>query len=204
MSAAIVDKHGALTRERPLKLDLGCGTAKRDASFVGVDVLDSAAVDIVGDLHDVLGALEEGSVCEIHASHLLEHLTDLPAVVDELARVLVVGGRLHVVVPHFSNPYFHSDPTHRQPFGLYTFSYLAEDPILRRRVPTYGHAIRLRLESIRLGFRSASEFGRVRNRLKQAFGQLANASTWTQELYEATLTGIVPCYELELKLVKVR
>ncbi len=93
MSAAIVDKHSALRRERLLKLDLGCGTAERDASFFGVDVLDSAAVDVVGDLHDVVGALEEGS---------------------------------------------------------------AEDPILRRRVPRYGHEIRLRPESIRLGFRSAS------------------------------------------------
>jgi ubiquinone/menaquinone biosynthesis C-methylase UbiE len=201
--SAILDKVGALDRRGPLKLDLGCGPTRRAPDVVGVDVLDSPAVDIVGDVVEVLRALGDESVAEIYSSHLFEHLDDLSDAIAEIERVLVVGGGLHVVVPHFSNAYYYSDPTHRRPFGLYTFSYFAEDPILRRRVPSYGHAPRLRLEDARLGFRSEAQFP-GRRMLKEALGRVVNASIWLQEFYEENLSGILPCYELHFELVKVR
>lgn len=150
---------------------------------------------------EVLGSLDDESVAEVFSSHLFEHVDDLDGLMRELGRVLAVGGRLHVVVPHFSNAYFYSDPTHRRPFGLYTFSYYAEDALLRRRVPTYDHEVRLRLESARLHFRSSTEF-RTRYRIKEGLGRLVNASGWLQEFYEENLYGILPCYELEFELVK--
>lgn len=202
-ASGILDKSGALAKDGPLKLDLGCGVTKRAPDFVGVDVLDGPAVDIVGDALDVLRALEDERVVEVYSAHFFEHVDNLSALIDELERVLVVGGRLHVVVPHFSNPYYYSDPTHRRPFGLYTFSYFAEDPVLRRRVPTYGRAPRLQLQAAQLNFRSSIEF-RARYRVKAALGRLVNRSVWAQEFYEENLAGIVPCYELDFELVKVR
>ena len=201
--AGFLDKVGALDRESPLKLDLGCGPARRGADFIGVDVLDGPSVDVVGDVLDVLRALGDESVAEIYSSHLFEHLDDLSELVDEVERVLVVGGRLHVVVPHFSNAYYYSDPTHRRPFGLYTFSYFAQDPIMRRRVPLYGRTPRLRLEGARLDFRSEAQFP-GRRLIKQALARVVNANVWLQEFYEENLTGILPCYELHFELVKVR
>jgi ubiquinone/menaquinone biosynthesis C-methylase UbiE len=198
----IVDKVGALDRTSGLKLDLGCGLTKRGPGYVGVDELEDSAADVVGDVTEVLRALGDGSVEEIFCSHLLEHVDDLEALVSEIERVLTVGGRLLAVVPHFSNAYYYSDPTHRRPFGLYTFSYFAEDPILRRRVPTYGHSPRLRLERVELNFRSAVEF-RKRYRAKAALGRFVNHSTWLKEFYEENLTALFPCYELEFELVKV-
>ena len=106
-----------------MKLDLGCGETKRADDFVGVDILDNPAVDIVGDVLDVLRRLPNESVDEVFSAHLFEHLDGLQEVVGELERLLVPGGRVTVVVPHFSNAYFYSDPTHRRPFGLYSFSY---------------------------------------------------------------------------------
>ena len=150
---------------------------------------------------DVLRSLRDGSVTEIYSSHLFEHVDDLSALVLEAERVLEMGGRLHVVVPHFSNPYYYSDPTHRRPFGLYTFSYFAEDHVLRRRVPTYDHVPRLRLERAQLNFRSSIEF-RMRYRVKAALGRLVNATPWLKEFYEENLTWVLPCYELDFELVK--
>jgi SAM-dependent methyltransferase len=200
--SSIRDKAGVLERSG-LKLDLGCGPTKLAPEYIGVDVNDSAAVDVVGDVLDVLRTIADDSVVDVHASHVLEHLDDLSAVVSELERVLAIGGRLHVVAPHFSNAYHHSDPTHHRTFGLYTFSYLAEDHLLRRRVPNYGHAQRLKLVGVRLNFRSALEF-RMRSRVKHAAGRLVNRSTWLKEAYEENLAWIFPCYELEFLLVKVR
>jgi len=197
------DGRDLLRREGPLKLDLGCGATKRDASYVGVDVLDAPGVDVVGDAIDVLRALPEERVEEIYSSHFLEHVEDLPSLVREVERVLVVGGRFAGAVPHFSNPYYHSDPTHRRPFGLYTWSYLAEDPLLRRRVPTYGRDLRLRVERLELCFRSATEFP-VRSRSKQALGRLLGRGRAIQEFYEENLSWLIPCYEVRFELRKVR
>jgi ubiquinone/menaquinone biosynthesis C-methylase UbiE len=158
---------------------------------------------VVGDVVDVLRSLADDSVTEVYSSHLFEHIEDLSTLIAELERVLILGGRLHVVVPHFSNPYYYSDPTHQRPFGLYTFSYFADDRLLRRRVPTYGHLPRLRLESARLNFRSSIEFRR-RYRLKAVLGRLVNASGWLQEFYEENLAALLPCYELEFTLRKMR
>jgi hypothetical protein len=199
----ILDKAGVLSRDEPLKLDLGCGPTKRGPDYVGVDLLDGTAVDVVGDVFEVLRRIEDERVTEIYSSHLFEHVADLAGLVDELERVLVVSGRLHIVVPHFSNPYYYSDPTHERPFGLYTFSYFAEDPILRRRVPTYGRLLRLRVQSARLGFRSEAQFP-FRRKLKAGVSRLVNASAWAKEFYEENLPGLLPCYELEFELVKVR
>jgi SAM-dependent methyltransferase len=197
----VLDKSGALARGETLKLDLGCGLTKRGPGYIGVDMADSPAVDVVGDVLEVLRTLEGETVSEVYSSHLFEHIAELEPLIDELERVLVVGGRLLVRVPHFSNPYYYSDPTHRRPFGLYTFSYFADDRLLRRRVPTYGHVPRLRLERVRLHFRSSTEF-RFRYRAKEALGRIVNANVWLQELYEENLAWVLPCYEVEFALVK--
>lgn len=200
MSGEIVDRVG-LAGQTGLRLDLGCGVTKR-SGFVGVDAIDGPSVDVVGDVLGVLRTLDDDSVDEVYSSHLFEHIDDLTELMTELERVLAVGGRLRVVVPHFSNAYFYSDPTHRRPFGLYTFSYYAQDTILRRRVPTYGHEPRLRLDSVRFNFRSSTEF-RTRYRLKAALGRFVNSSVWLKEFYEENLVAILPCYELQFELVKV-
>lgn len=160
-------------------------------------------MDVVGDVTEVLRSLEDESVGEIYSSHLFEHIEDLDGPVGEIERVLVMGGRLVARVSHFSNPYYYSDPTHRRPFGPYTFSNFAEDSVLReRRGPTYGHTQRLRLERVRLNFRSSTEFD-LRYRVKAALRRIVNRRARLQELYEENVAWILPCYELEFTLVKV-
>ena len=125
---------------RPLVLELGCGGTKRRDDAVGVDLLDLPGVDVVGDALEVLRSLADGSVQAIHSEHFLEHVPDAEAVVSEAARVLESGGTFHAVVPHFSNPHFYSDPTHRTFFGLYTFSYWVRSVPWRRLTPQYDDA----------------------------------------------------------------
>ena len=108
-------------------LELGCGNRKRHADAIGIDMLEYEAVDIVGDIESVLESFPAYSVENVYSYHCFEHLDNLDRVLDQLARVMKPKGELHVEVPHFSNPYYYSDHTHRQPFGLYTFSYLAKE-----------------------------------------------------------------------------
>ena len=184
------------------KLDIGCGARKRGPDYIGIDRRALAGVDLVGEIADVLATIPDGVVAEIHCSHVLEHVDDLEGVLAEMCRVLCRGARLEIVVPHFSNPYFASDPTHRRPFGLYTFSYLVADAPLRRQVPRYGEPLPLRLASVGLGFKSTPPFY-VRHAFKRAVGVLVNLSRWTREFYEENLVYLVPCYELRFSLVRL-
>lgn len=195
---AIKDKKGILPRLADVSLELGCGPRKRNPKDIGIDALDYDDVDIVGDVYEVLGRIESGVIDRISSYHFLEHVDDLPRLVTEMARVLKPSGLLEAVVPHFSNPYYYSDYTHRNPFGLYSFSYMADGGSFRRTVPRYADP-QFRLDSVRLGFKSARPFyGRFA--IKKSFGLLVNSCSYAQEFYEENLCYIIPCYELTFRL----
>ena len=199
----MIDKHGLLARRdlRDVVIELGCGPLKRHAGSIAIDILDGEHVDVVGDALDVLRALPAGCAKLVSSSHFLEHLHDAGPILDEMSRVLGPGGEIEIVVPHFANPYFHSDPTHRNGlgFGLYTMSYFARDPLLRRQVPGYVRREHLTLKSVDLGFKAAWPFyGRYA--LTRAIGALFNSTRYLQELWEENLCYLFPCYEIRYVL----
>jgi ubiquinone/menaquinone biosynthesis C-methylase UbiE len=201
----IVDVNNVIPRIgkelSPVELDIGCGPRKRDAACIGIDVLLSPGVDIVGDVHEVLTLLPDDSVDSIYSSHFMEHLHDMGALFKELERVLKPGGQLRIIVPHFSNPYFYSDPTHKTFFGLYTFCYLAECNLFSRKVPNYGHTPVFVLQNVKLVFKSSPPFY-MRYGVKRIVQWLVNICAYNQEFYEDMLTGLISCYEIDFLLVK--
>lgn len=112
---------------KPLKLDFGCGSNKREG-FLGVDRLKFDAVDIVHDLTQLPWPWADESVTEAHASHMVEHLTamDRIAFVNELHRVLVPGGTCQIITPHWASSRAYGDPTHQwPPISEFWFLYLS-------------------------------------------------------------------------------
>lgn len=190
-----------LLARRPLRLELGCGTAKRMPDAVGVDILDLPGVDVVGDAIEVLRSLPSGSVDGIYSEHFMEHLEDPLALLQESARVLRKGGEFRAVVPHFSNPAFYSDPTHRTFFGLYTFSYWIETTSFRRQVPHYAKPLPFELVRAHHIFKSSRPFY-VRHALKKFFSSWVNLGRWTQEFYEEHFCWVMPCYEMDFLLTR--
>lgn len=200
----IVDKQGLLDDVAALErviLELGCGDRKRDENWIGIDRVDRAGVDIVGDVVEVLGRLPDHSVDEVHTFHFLEHVSDVPGLLRELARVMKRGAIAEIVVPHFSSPHFYSDPTHQSFFGLYSFSYLADDRLLVRRVPRYVEAVDFELCRVDLVFKSSRPFF-ARHALKKIIGFFVNVSRYTKELYEECFCYLFPCYELRFLLTR--
>ncbi|HEX9084687.1 MAG TPA: methyltransferase domain-containing protein [Gemmatimonadaceae bacterium] len=200
----IRDKNGALGRLssiQPLVIELGCGPRKRHAGSIGIDVIDSDAVDIVGDAIEVLRSFPDGVADLVTSSHFLEHVPDLQAVLHEIVRVTRTGGRVVAVVPHFAHPYFYSDPTHIHHFGLYTFSYFADDQRFRRRVPEYSRLHGLYLVDADLVFKSSPPFY-FRHGVKKAVGFLFNSCRYMQELWEENFCFLFPCFEVRFVLEK--
>jgi len=199
---SILDKGNLLSRLDKIQrvcLELGCGNSKRKTTAIGIDVLDYECVDIVGDAVEVLRNFPSHSAHEVYTSHFFEHIVDVEEVLREIERVVKPGGTLTVVVPHFSNPYYYSDYTHRSFFGLYTFSYLTSGKFFKRGVPTYKRVNKFELIGVDLRFSSTSPFY-VRHVIKVLVGKIFNLNNYFREFYEENLCYLFPCYEIEYRL----
>jgi len=192
--------------DNALRINLGCGNKRREG-FIGVDVGDFPAVDVRRDVLEYLRSLPDGSVEEVYSRHFLEHLEPpaLQELLSQVDRVLRPGGRIHFIVPHFSNPYFHSDPTHRQAFGVHTFSYLCEHTCLHRSVPSYARRAGWSLSRVRVGFLPYERwtlFGRPRWMLSDWLNKFVNGKTKRIELFERYCSGVLSIYEVEFFIDK--
>lgn len=204
LTKEIIDKrrHRIQTTGTPCYVELGCGNRKRHKDAIGIDVIDYPGVDIVGDAFDCLALFDDESVDGFYSYHFLEHVDNLEKLILEMERCLKPGGTLEATVPHFSNPFYYSDPTHKQPFGLYTFSYFSHDSIHRRLVPNYNLRKNLILDLAHLGFKSYPP-NYLRHAIKKSFEKLINVNTWVKEFYEENLSGLIHCYEISYKLHKL-
>ncbi len=136
----------------------------------------------------------------MYAYHFIEHVPDVAKLLSVLARVMRVDGILEFVAPHFSNPYFYSDPTHKSTFGLYTFAYLSDSSIFSRQVPSYVRDMRFQLKNTDLVFKSSRPFY-MRYLIKSLWGKIFNSCAFMRELYEENFCYLIPCYEVKYVLV---
>ncbi len=176
-------------------VELGSGRAPEFTDSIKIDMIDDDHVDIVGDAIEVIKRIPTDSVASVYARHFIEHLEDPRSLLEEILRILRPGGIIVVVVPHFSNSFYYSDPTHRQFFGLYTFAYFFRTSLFRRQVPDYAQISNGFLEAVTLGFRSyRPRF--LSHGIRRCVGALVNLAPVLQEVYEESFTGFLSCYEV--------
>jgi len=196
MSAKIkIDLDGLIKSGKKVVLELGCGPHRKEGR-IGIDRLDLPSVDIVSDLEDGLFFLPDKSVDEVHCRSVLEHIENFENLMQEIVRVLKSDGTAHIFVPHFSNPYFYSDYTHKRFFGLYTFYYFVDTRRqLKRKVPDFYTDFRINVISQQLVFKSPFFF---RGKNKKIIGFIFNCHRSLQEFYEENLCYIFPCYGIKI------
>jgi len=114
-------------------LDVGCGWNKTPGA-IGIDSNPRTHADIIHDLGVVPYPLPENEFDEIICRHLIEHVPDVMALVTELYRIAKPGCRITVIAPHYSNPDFATDPTHRNHLNSYSFNCFIEQ---RQLFPFY-------------------------------------------------------------------
>jgi SAM-dependent methyltransferase len=90
----------------PLRIDLGCGNAKRDG-FVGLDQFPGPQVDHVLDLTTDRYPFEDRSVTEVFSAHFLEHIDSPNHVFGEIGRICRDRARIEFWTPYaFTNDAF--------------------------------------------------------------------------------------------------
>jgi hypothetical protein len=86
---------------------------------VNIDKQAACGPDLVLDLEHVPWPFDDGSIDEVFACHVLEHLGQSPEVflgiMRELYRVMKTGATARIIVPHPRSDDFLTDPTHVRP-----------------------------------------------------------------------------------------
>lgn len=107
------------------KLIIGAGPRwPKGENMILLDIHPFPGIDVVHDLNALPWPFEDGSMLHINATHVLEHLNDFPAVMDECWRLLHPGGSLFVEVPivTWQNvDLAFADPTHKTFFRPHSF-----------------------------------------------------------------------------------
>jgi SAM-dependent methyltransferase len=107
------------------RLHLGCGTTIRPG-WVNLDRAKLPGVEVFAD---VLGGaptplpFQDDSIEEFFASHVLEHVHDTLALMQELHRIAKPGATAVFRVPYGSSDDADEDPTHVRRFFVKSFSY---------------------------------------------------------------------------------
>lgn len=108
------------------KIHLGCGRNYLDG-YINCDSARSVRADRYFDLNVQPYPLDSDSAEEIWMDNVLEHLDDIPRVMEELHRILKVGGRLRIQVPYGKTDAALQDPTHKHYFTEKSMNYFRKD-----------------------------------------------------------------------------
>jgi SAM-dependent methyltransferase len=174
-------------------LHLGCGPASKDGD-VGVDLLPGPAVDVVHDLNVFPWPLPDSTYDYVLCKDVLEHLTNIVRVMEEIWRVSVNGARIDIQVPAAGSMDFFTDPTHIRAFGATSFDYFDPD----RPSFSYGYSTaRFKVEFARYVSHEGETF-RVPDALAEKF---ANRFT---EFYERRLIYIYPMRTLRIRIHAIK
>lgn len=106
----------------PMKiLDVGCGSNKYEGA-IGLDNNPRTAADVIHDLGSVPYPFSDDEFDLIVSRHVVEHVPDIMTFIGELHRITKPGGRIRLLAPHYTNPDWANDPTHRNHINSYTFN----------------------------------------------------------------------------------
>jgi SAM-dependent methyltransferase len=169
------------------ELDLGAGSVVRAPGAIRADLSRDVTPDIVLNAGRGL-PFRDGSLSTVWCFDLVEHLEDIPALMREVHRVLMPGGRVCLTTPHFSCANSYTDPTHKQHFGWRSFDYFTAEHDLR-----YYSTARFRIARRVLRFHGGIIDALIRR----------IAAAWP-DFYEHRLAFIFPAWYLEFELEAVK
>lgn len=146
MSLEIIEK--LIKEEKPIRLNIACGQKKIEG-FIGIDKVKTDATDIVFDLETYpWNFIPDNCVDEIHCSHFVEHVYDLPKFMDEIYRIVKspyvnkdgekVSSKVTIICPYYSSMRAMQDPFHIRPISEASFLYYNKDWRTQSKLDHYG------------------------------------------------------------------
>lgn len=122
-----------------MKLNLGAGSDIR-SGYVNHDIVALPGIDVVHDLNSYPWPWGDGTVDDLVAKDVLEHLEEFIPAMEEMHRILKPGGVARVKVPYWNGWSRQADPTHRRGFHELTFRFFDPTSIYCQERHYYSHA----------------------------------------------------------------
>ena len=108
------------------ELDVGCGLNKRPGA-IGIDRNPASRADVLCDLNRTPYPFRDSSFDRVSAIHVIEHLDNVIAAMEEFHRLARAGGTVSIVTPHYTDFSSFCDPTHRSHLNSFSFRYFGPD-----------------------------------------------------------------------------
>lgn len=126
-----------LLEDNQCGLIIGAGLNTKFLGFETLDINDTTLPTYVHNLNIFPYPIESNSYDKIVAISVIEHLQDKLSVVNELHRIMKPGGKLYILVPHFSSYATFVDPTHIHGFSALSFDYMIPETQLNNEFGFY-------------------------------------------------------------------
>ncbi len=120
-------------------LDVGCSKNKMP-NAIGIDIDPQSQADIIHDLNIYPYPIQESSMDQVYAKHIIEHVEDPRKFLAEINRVLKPGGKAFVETPHFSCRVAYSEPQHKLFYSYFMYTELVKGlrvKIIRQELTFY-------------------------------------------------------------------
>ena len=131
------------------KLNVGCGRNIIEG-WINLDSYPLPGVDVVADLEKCSSQplpFADESIDEFLLSHVIEHISNVLPLMQELWRIAKPGARLVSRTPYGSSDDAFEDPTHVRPYFLHSYRYFSQ-PLYWRA--DYGYRGDWRAERVTL------------------------------------------------------
>ena len=178
-------------------LDVGCGWNKTPGA-VGIDANPKTHADVIHDLGSIPYPFPNNEFDEVVCRHVAEHLPDVMSFIAELHRITRPGGRIMITTPHYSNPDWATDPTHRNHFNSYSFNCFIDE---RQLFPFYTD---VRLKPIRTYISLANLWRAIGLEFVVNLDQRWPGLRFTRKFWEFYLSTIMRGKELRFEFEVVK
>jgi SAM-dependent methyltransferase len=128
-------------------LSVGCGRRAPEPGLVRLDRAPEVEPDIAWDLDNFPYPFEDSSFSTIECIDVIEHLSEIPRVIEEFHRILKPDGVLQIATPHFSSANSYVDPTHKWHLSYFSFDYFCGT-----HEPSYYSAAKYQMKSRCINF----------------------------------------------------
>jgi SAM-dependent methyltransferase len=188
------DDKANLTRK---VLDVGCGWNKTPGA-IGIDANPRTHADVIHDLGSIPYPFPDNDFDDIVCRHVAEHVPDVMSFIAELHRITRPGGRITITTPHYSNPDWPTDPTHRNHFNSYSFNCFVED---RQLFPFYTE---VRLQPVRTYVSLANLWRAIGVEFFVNLDQRWPSLRFTRKFWEFYLSTVLRGKELQFEFLVVK
>jgi SAM-dependent methyltransferase len=170
-------------------LSVGCGKRPAESNVIRLDISADVEPDVVWDLNQFPYPFENSLFTIIECLDVIEHVADIPKVMEEFHRILKPNGLLKITTPHFSSANSYIDPTHKWHLSCFSFDYFCEGHEL-----SYYSKAKYRRKTGYLQFQGGRFSRTIIARLANKFPQI----------YEQRFAWIFPAWFLYFELEAVK